>query len=130
MLLAVLDPNPEVCFFRSGLFNWAVMSPGDSDSDYWSIINAGPNSSPADCILVNSFRIALVPRSGRWALWGDRDMEICVLGSDIQMPNEWKSVEWAATDGIHGAFRGQIPLAVADALRRNYPPPSIGGRGY
>ncbi len=123
VLMAVLDPDPKSYFKNEfGYYNWAEIPVSSSKDDYWNVLNAHPESSLADSILFNSEKVVWLPRSGKWAVWGERSYGVCVLGSYEHVENgPWRDVEWALANCFANNFTSRIvPAEFATLLRRNF----------
>ncbi|TGM12892.1 hypothetical protein EHQ81_13500 [Leptospira selangorensis] len=88
IILAVIEPDP-VEYFRKefGCYNIIKLSKNSSYKEYFSELVEEPQGSPADSIDTNSFIITLIPDSLEWAIWGDRECEILIIGSDKPLIN-------------------------------------------
>ncbi|MGR3779337.1 hypothetical protein ACT1UG_27655 [Bacillus paramycoides] len=131
VLCAVLNPHPLEYYYKEfGYFNWVKLPLNLTADEYLDILNIEPESSPADSITTNSFTIVWLSPSMKWAIWGDRNDEVCVLAFKDQsnvseiLPQlrTWRFVEdEAVSDWIGMGFRGfTIPKEIADALKNNY----------
>ena len=126
LLLAVLDPDPSSYYKKEfGYYNWANIPVSFSSHEYWNLINEYPNASPADCLLVNSEKVIWLPKSGKWAIWGERSYEVCVIGCRKEILsgslNDLKDLEWALEAAVCYCFRDCIvPRDFAEKLRTNY----------
>ncbi|WP_243521918.1 hypothetical protein [Bacillus pseudomycoides] len=131
ILCAVLDPRPLEYYYKEfGYFNWVKLPINLTADEYLDILNIEPDSSPADSIMSNSFTITWLSPSMKWAIWGDRSYEVCVLAFKDQnnvseiLPQlkTWRFVEdGAVSDWIEMGFRGfTIPKEIADTLKNNY----------
>lgn len=123
LLIAVLEPDPLKYYRKEfGYFNWAELSVSASDTEYLELLNRFPDESPADSLLANSEKVVWLPRSGKWAIWGERTYEVCVMGRrDSEEQNVWNDVGWALETAIPNAFSGGvIPTDFAEPLSRNY----------
>lgn len=123
LLIAVLEPDP-LNYYRKefGYFNWAELSASASSEDYWTLLNRFPNESPADSMLANSEKVVWLPPSKKWAVWGERSYEVCVLGGrDPAGFNLWNDFEWALETAMPNAFAGRVvPAGFAEQMRQNY----------
>lgn len=123
VLMMVLDPDP-VAYFREkfGYYGLTVLETAELSGNYWQLINMAPKLSPADSVLFNSRKVVWIPLSGKWAIWGDRNLGLCILGSAEYFPaGEWKSVEWALQSAVIYSFRGKhVPEFFQTQLRESY----------
>lgn len=96
IIMSVLEPDPA-SYFKAmfGYYNWAVLPVSLSIDDYWNFLNNPPNDSPADSILGNAQVIAFTAPSKLWAVWGERDSNVCVLATSIndKLP-AWHDFGW------------------------------------
>lgn len=122
-LIAVLDPHP-VSYYKKefGFFNWAILPLSISADEYWSFLNWHPDGSPADSLLANAEKVVWLPPSGKWAVWGERSLEVCVLGCrEYARHTTWHDVDWALRTAVPKCFRdGVVPQEFVIRLRQNY----------
>jgi hypothetical protein len=101
IVVAVLDPDPVQYFLREfghcGAFR---VSSEATDDTYFALLAHEPPESPADALLYNSSIITWTTNGRHWAIWGERDTGIGVLG---------------ASDDLEflPSIRGRIPLSLA-----------------
>lgn len=129
ILIGVLDPDPVEYFFKEfGAFNFLEISKNAPSDEYWRAIGSAPASSPADAMLFNSEVVVWLPSSLRWAIWGQRDMGVCVMaqsklcnGAGMPCGRDWIPVT-DILDGLVGSrFRGgKVPTEVSVRLLSNY----------
>jgi hypothetical protein len=81
VLIGILDPDPVNYFYHAfGYYNWFKLSiDNETANDYSDVLISGPERSEADAILYNSETVIWVPMSGKWAVWGERSVELCAL---------------------------------------------------
>lgn len=79
--LIVLEPDPRLYFGQHfdflGAFEFEVT---DSAEQYLDALNHDPGESPADAIMHNANRFALVSPSANWVIYGQRDTDVAVCG--------------------------------------------------
>lgn len=111
VLCAVLNPHPLEYYYKEfGYFNWVKLPLNLTADEYLDILNIEPESSPADSITTNSFTIVWLSPSMKWAIWGDRNDEVCVLAFKVQsnvseiLPQlrTWRFVEDEAVSDWNG----------------------------
>lgn len=72
VIMAVLDPNPVDYYYKEfSRYNWCVLQKGTTADEYWSMLEQGPEESPADAILFNSEVVVMLSSSMKWAIWGN-----------------------------------------------------------
>lgn len=123
ILIAVLEPDPLNYYKKEfGYFNWAELPIVASSEDYWALLNHCPDESPADSLLANSEKVVWLPPSKKWAIWGERSFEVCVLGGQEPTTLDlWNDIEWALETGMPNAFAHRIlPVGFGEQLRQNY----------
>jgi hypothetical protein len=123
ILIAVLEPDPLDYYKKEfGYFNWAELPIYSSSEDYWNLINNCPDNSPADSLLANSEKVVWFPPSRKWAIWGERSLEVCVLGAESPIAlNSWNGLEWALETGMPNAFARRIlPAGIEEMFRKSY----------
>lgn len=80
-LTAVLKPDPVDYYLKEfGYYNWLKASVNISGEDYVNALWTHPKDSIADNIITNSNIVVWLSHSLQWAIWADRDMEICIIG--------------------------------------------------
>ncbi|MGN7326642.1 hypothetical protein [Bacillus pumilus] len=80
-LTAVLQPDPAEYYLKEfGYYNWLKASVNISSEDYVNALWTHPKESIADDIITNSYIVVWLSHSLQWAIWADRDMEICIIG--------------------------------------------------
>lgn len=83
VLVTVLDPDPVEYFFREfGHCGAFQISSDSTNNEYFSILAHEPPESPADALLYNSNIIIWNSNGNKWAMWGERDSGIGVLGAE------------------------------------------------
>jgi hypothetical protein len=123
LLMAVLDPEPEDYFKKEfGYYNWANIPISASRDDYWELLNAHPESSPADSFLANSEKVVWLSHSAKWAIWGERSYGVCVLAACERMQiGSWHDVDWALKHYLPNSFKNRVvPAEFAASLRLNF----------
>ncbi|HEX8170567.1 MAG TPA: hypothetical protein VF824_08505 [Thermoanaerobaculia bacterium] len=135
---AVLRPDPDSYYHAHfGKFPMLRFSDADPAHRYIEELHRDPGGSPADAIAFNSEVVLLYPPSRRWAMYGDRNLEIAVVAvmdEEIEAgirqtthslrlftPTE------AATELLSAVYRGAVPEEVKRSLVRNYEPRVITG---
>ncbi|WAT79436.1 hypothetical protein [Bacillus safensis] len=80
-LTGVLKPDPVDYYLKEfGYYNWLKASVNISGEDYVNALWTHPKDSIADNIITNSNIVVWLSHSLQWAIWADRDMEICIIG--------------------------------------------------
>ncbi|WP_342493038.1 hypothetical protein [Bacillus sp. FSL W7-1346] len=80
-LTAVLQPDPIDYYLKEfGYYHWLKASVNISGEDYVNALWMHPKGSIADNIITNSNIVVWLAHSLQWAIWADRDMEICIIG--------------------------------------------------
>ena len=130
ILVAVLDPDPVSYFYRKfGYYGLRKLSVNITGNNYFKILGAGPEGSPADAMLFDSEIVVWMPMSKKWALWGERSYGICILAfadeniraAATPLIKTWKSTNAALSDFVDINFRDKKAFQIfADNLIRNY----------
>lgn len=117
VLAAVLEPSPVGYLYKEfNYYNWIKLPVGLSTDEYFEILELGPEESPADAVVYNSYTVVWLSPSMKWAIWGERDYGICVIGfNDTSHRNKlspflksWRSIDkivlsWIETNFVsHG----------------------------
>jgi len=92
--MVVLDPDPEAYFFHHfGRYGILVIDDPDSYEDYLSDLSNPPDNFPADALIHNSNLILVTSNNGKWAVLGDREMDIGICAfADEESMNKFKDV--------------------------------------
>jgi hypothetical protein len=123
ILVAVLNPNPETYFKKEfGYYNWLCIPTSQPEEVYLQLINSHPDGSEADSIRANSDKVVWISNSCNWAIWGERELDTCVLATRVPLPSDsWRSTAWALKSCLPNAFKGRVvPPEFATKLRRNF----------
>jgi hypothetical protein len=129
--IAVMKPDPDDYYYASfGKFPLLQFTNEEAAGRYVTAIHEDPGESPADAIAYNSEVIIIYPPSGRWAIYGDRNLEIGIfavmdedLAASIHATTE--SVKLftpteAVAQLLPPVYRGIVPDEVKTLLVRNY----------
>jgi hypothetical protein len=128
---AVMKPDPAdyyyACFGKFPLLQFTV---DDAADRYIGAIHEDPGESPADAIAYNSEVIIIYPPSGRWAIYGDRNLEIGIfavmdeaLAASVHSTTgsvKLFTATEAVTQLLPPVYRGVVPDEVKKSLVRNY----------
>jgi hypothetical protein len=131
LTLAVLRPDPTAYYHaRFGKFPVLRFSSADPAQRYLDELHQDPGDSPADAIAYNSKVILVFPASARWAIYGDRDLEIAVVAAmdeeiEATIRATARSLRLftpaeAVTELLGPVYRGAGPEDVKRSLVRNY----------
>lgn len=90
ILTAVLEPSPEEYFYKEfNYFNWVKLPVNLSADEYLEALELGPEESPADAVVYNSYTVIWLSPSMKWAIWGERNYGISIIGfNDISYRNK------------------------------------------
>lgn len=79
--VAVLDPSPDEYYYKEfGYYNWIKLPINLTADQYFNMLDFGPKESPVDAILFNSYTVVWFSPSLKWGIWGERNIEVCVIG--------------------------------------------------
>ncbi|AST05460.1 hypothetical protein AF2641_00140 [Anoxybacillus flavithermus] len=130
VLTAVLDPNPVEYFYKEfNYYNWMKLPVNLSPDEYLDVLELGPEESPADAVLYNSYTVIWLPPSMKWAIWGERSYGVCVLGIQdvnngtglLQILKTWRSFDKTVLSWVELNFvNQQLSQEIADTLFLNY----------
>ncbi|MGO9673361.1 MAG: hypothetical protein ACLPSF_04205 [Methylocella sp.] len=86
ILLSVLDPDPISYFYKHfGKLNSFCVGANITDEEYSALVRLSPGNE-ADALLYHGDTVVWIPEHADWAMWGQRDREITVIGfNDPQM---------------------------------------------
>jgi hypothetical protein len=126
----VLDPNPVEYFYKEfNYYNWMKLPVNLSPDEYLDVLELGPEESPADAVLYNSYTVIWLPPSMKWAIWGERSYGVCVLGIQdvnngtglLQILKTWRSFDKTVLSWVELNFvNQQLSQEIADTLFLNY----------
>jgi hypothetical protein len=128
---AVLRPDPENYYHAHfGKFPLLRFTDVDSVQRFIDEVHEDPGDSAADAIAYNSEAILVYPASERWAIYGDRDVEIGIVAAmDDEMEEAIRATAQslrlftpieAITQLLPPVYHGVIPETVKRSLVRNY----------
>jgi hypothetical protein len=129
--LAVLRPDPDRYFYAHfGKFPLLRFTDADPGQRFIDEVHADPGGSPADAVVHNSDAVLVYPPSERWAIYGDREMEIGIIAvmddeieaairADAPSLRLFTPAE-AVAQLLPPVYRGGVPEDVKNALMRNY----------
>ncbi|MBN2908787.1 hypothetical protein JQC72_04525 [Polycladomyces sp. WAk] len=130
VLTAVLDPDPVGYYYKTfHYYNWIKIPVALSSDEYFAVLESGPEESPADAVLYNSYTVIWLSPSMKWAIWGERNDGICVLGlQDTSVGNDllpflktWRPIDETVLSWIALHYVDQkLPQEIADTLVLNY----------
>jgi hypothetical protein len=128
---AVLRPDPEDYYYRHfSKFPLLQFSTADPVDRYITSLHDDPGESPADAIAYHSETILVYPVSSRWAVYGDRNLEIGIVAAmDAEMAASLTSTTEflrfftpaeALTELLPPVYGGVVPDEVKRMLVANY----------
>ncbi len=128
---AVLKPDPDHYFYgHFKRFPFLRFCNTDSAGQYIASLHEDPGDSPADAIAYNSETIFIYPASARWAIYGDRNLEIGIVATmDEEMTAAFTSTSEslrlftpteALTQLLPPVYRGVVPNEVKESFVQNY----------
>lgn len=130
VLVAVLDPNPIEYFYKEfKYYNWIRLPIDLSVDEYYEILEYGPEESPADAILYNSYTVVWLSPSMRWAIWAEREYGICIVGFNdkdhlnnlVPLLTSWRSIDETVLSWIEANFENEeIFQKFIESLYLNY----------
>ncbi|GGJ65704.1 hypothetical protein GGR02_000606 [Anoxybacillus voinovskiensis] len=130
VLAAVLDPNPVEYFYKEfNYYNWMKLPVNLSPDEYLDVLELGPEESPADAVLYNSYTVIWLPPSMKWAIWGERSYGVCILGFQdvnnsadlLPILKNWRSIDETVLSWVGLNFvNQQLPQEIANTLFLNY----------
>ncbi|GAC42257.1 hypothetical protein [Paenibacillus popilliae] len=81
IIMGILDPDPVTYYYKEfGYYNWIHLPANMNEDYYWDMLNVEPKESPADTLVDNSYIMAWASPTNQWAIWGERDYGIAILG--------------------------------------------------
>lgn len=131
IFLSVLNPDPITYYYTHfNTTNWVQFPVEFTEKMYCEALKCHPMDSIPDAIAYNSYTVAWIGTSKRWAVWGDRNFGICILAFRddavitkelCQMIKSWMSIEEASLSLLQPYLRGNLKMG-KQVLRlvRNY----------
>lgn len=113
ILTAVLKPDPVEYFNKEfKYYNWIKFPIDLSSDEYYEILEFGPDESPADAVAFNAYTVIWLSPSMKWAIWGERDYGISVIGfNKMSYQNKlssslksWRSIDQTVLSWIEANF--------------------------
>ncbi|WP_082281728.1 hypothetical protein [Leptospira kirschneri] len=129
ILIAVVEPDPVEYYFREfNCYNMIKLSKTSSYSEYLQRLFEEPPNSPADSIFSNSFVIGWLSDSLEWAIWGERSLEFCIIGSNDPLPTPKTKLDTMDINDILGIVEYEIGRNIVhphffETFRKNYDKP-------
>ncbi|WP_234399865.1 diadenosine tetraphosphatase [Paenibacillus popilliae] len=130
IIMGMLNPDPVTYYYKEfGYYNWLHIPANMPEDYYWDMLNVEPNQSPPDALLFNSFVMVWASPSKQWAIWGERDYGIAVLGfhkdgvmrQQIHENEIWRKMDDEVADLISLNFRGfTLPKDIKEELFLHY----------
>ena len=134
---AVLNPDPDSYYYAAfGKFPFLRFTNRDAADSYVTALHDDPGGSPADAIAYNSDVIVIYPRSQRWVIYGDRNLEIGIVAAiDDEMATaicatsqslKFFTPAEAVRELLPPVYRGIVPAEVRKSLIENYSSAAVG----
>jgi hypothetical protein len=130
IIMGILDPDPVTFYCKEfGFYNWLRIPANMSEDYYWNMLNFEPNGRPVDCILCNSNTIVWASPSKQWAIWGERQYGIAILGfnkdselkQQIQENDTWGKMDEDFATLISYNFKEfKLPNEIKDSFFLHY----------
>ncbi|KXZ23317.1 hypothetical protein AXI59_09490 [Bacillus nakamurai] len=123
ILMAVLEhPDDMNRFYEEfGYFNWLKIPLDITEDEYISILMDYPKHSKYDCIMENASRVVWASAAFKWAIYGEREFEICILGIEQEMAGKtlesWRRLDDHVLGWISVVFPDQI---VPDEFQKKF----------
>jgi hypothetical protein len=128
---AVIRPDPDDYYHAAfDKFPFLTFTNDEAADHYITAIHDDPGESPADAIAYSAEVVIIYPPSGRWAIYGDRTLEIGILavmdqelGASIgEMLGSLKlfTPMEAVKELLPPVFGGVVPHEVSTSFVRNY----------
>ncbi|MED3992292.1 hypothetical protein [Priestia aryabhattai] len=128
--VAVLDPHPTDYFYKEfGYFNYLKLPTSLSSEEYSNALEIGPEDYPADAPYYHSEKVVWFSSSKQWAIWGERSLDICVIGFNesvlldylMTSPSKWSYLNEDVEELIGLNFRNMtLPQDFRESLSKNY----------
>jgi hypothetical protein len=127
IIMAIIDPDPITYYHKK--IGYLKLPTTLTAQEYSDLLWYQSKEHNIDQVHFIANVVAWVPLSRKWAIWGERTYEVCILGfadQSITLPNnilkgKWRPLHEALEDFIFPHFRtAPIPLKDADAFIANY----------
>lgn len=92
--LSVIDPDPEEYFFQHfKRYSILVFNEESTEKQFISALTTFPKENLADSIMHNSNTILVSSSSGKWAIFGDRELDIGICAfTDDKSRDQFKGI--------------------------------------
>ncbi|CAN2251477.1 conserved hypothetical protein [Bacillus subtilis] len=127
ILMAVLDSPEHINQFyeENEYSNWIKIPLNITADEYLSILTDYPKNSKNDCIMNIASRVVWASPTLKWAIYGEREFEICILGIDHKSLGKkletWRSLDDVVLDWISVVFPNQtVPVEFEKTLTQHY----------
>ncbi|ASZ05921.1 MULTISPECIES: hypothetical protein [Bacillus] len=127
ILMAVIDSSEHINQFYEEFeyFNWIKIPLHITADEYLSLLTDYPKHSKSDCIMNIASRVVWASPTLKWAIYGERELEICILGIDHQSEGKelatWRSLDGVVLDWISVVFPNQtVPVEFEKTLTAHY----------
>jgi hypothetical protein len=95
--------------------NWIRITSDATVEEYESIMDHGPSGDSSDSAMF-SFHVAWMGKSGKWAIWGQREFGVCVVGLNSELmdfsDDIWSPID---TEWVIGAISFEFPNFILPA---------------
>jgi hypothetical protein len=130
IFMMVLDPNPVDYYHKEFNYYSCLKFPiSIVNTEYFETLEIGPDESPADAILYNSFTIVWTSPSMKWGIWGQREYGVSIIAINNELDykeflpflNLWKTADEAMNGWMYLEFKDQInPQKFKELFIKNY----------
>src|ERR1700733_8067242 len=80
---SMVDPDPVKYYYKEfGRFGAVKIQKNEDVGSVWSAFEEDPGGSPADALMYAVRRFVVISPSMRWAVWGTRDDELIICGTE------------------------------------------------
>lgn len=129
VVVSVVDPDPIQYFYKEFSRCGAFMLSNAADKEvYFSFLEQSPPGSPADALLFNSSIVTWTGAgSDRWAIWGEREVGIGVLGAMGDLSHLFPHPQNVTQDlaiglAVHNLrLTGSAAARFSGSILQNYP---------
>ena len=124
VLISVLDPDPSSFWKKHyGHYGSANIPVSISSCEFSDVLNKDSDKeSPPGGLQLYANTVILVPQSAKWAIWGQRRWETCVVGFRDEVPTgSLNGLRWALDIYLTYCFKYfTVPPDFAETFRSNY----------
>lgn len=92
IIFGTISPEPDSYYYKYfGYYSVVKLPINITNEQFYDLIEYAPKNNEADSIRFRSDILICMPLSKKWAIYGSRDYEICILGFQSEYIKQIKS---------------------------------------